>query len=145
MKVVLDTSSLIKIERQDETSILIVELLSELDAQMFVSAISISELYIGAYFKDVRSDIVELKEFLSAFSWVEMNHSIAEDTGKIIAKRIRLGKPVDYQDNVISATFLDKNADYLLTMNDKHFKGLGFDDKIVNPKELLKILKKEKN
>jgi predicted nucleic acid-binding protein len=85
-----------------------------------------------------------MRKFLSAFVWIEMDHAIAEETGKLIANRLEAGKPVDFQDNVILATCIQQKADYLLTENLKHFRSKEMETKVFTTSQFLKQLKKEK-
>ncbi len=96
MKVVFDTSVLVDIERKNEDSLLLIEKLMDQNAELCISSVSIAELYVGAYMQGSKEIRIDMRKFLSAFVWIEMDHAIAEETGKLIANRLEAGKPVDY-------------------------------------------------
>jgi len=144
MKVVFDTSVLVDIERKNEDSLLLIEKLMDQNAELCISSVSIAELYVGAYMQGSKEIRIDMRKFLSAFVWIEMDHAIAEETGKLIANRLEAGKPVDFQDNVILATCIQQKADYLLTENLKHFRSKEMETKVFTTSQFLKQLKKEK-
>ncbi len=141
MKVVVDTSILIDLDRGKEPAKSVAKALTEKDIELYLSTVSISELFVGVNLQEEPSRHINgARELLAQFSWIPLTAAIAEKTGEFIAKRKDKGAPVEYQDNAIAATFVSVKADYLLTDNRKHFLGLGFDDKVIGPPDFLKKL-----
>lgn len=64
---------------------------------------------------------MEAKEVLRLFLWVDLDGGVAERVGQLLAYLITKGKPIEYQDIVIAASFIKSHSDYLITLNKQHF------------------------
>ena len=134
MKLSLDTSIIIEVERQRrETLALIENLLKE--HEIFISAVVPSEIFTGTYLReDYKKATLKAKRLFANFEVVPLNEEIADS--QINALLITDGAVIEYQDVAVAATFLHKNGDYLLTGNKKHFTRIPeLRDKTLTPDE----------
>ncbi len=142
MKVFFDTSIIVKIDRNDKTVIKLCEELISKNIELALSTITISEILTGSYLrKDFSKAVIRAKELLSQFEWVDFDAEVAEQTAKILAYRVMNGNPVEYQDDAIIASFLVSHADFIITLNKKHFDIPVLEGKVFSPEEFLKRLK----
>lgn len=143
MKIVLDTSSVVEIERKNKLMIEIVKLLVENDADLSISVVTLSEILTGCHLReDYEKASTEAKRVLSQFLWVDMDSGIAEKTAEFLAHLIKKGRIIEFPDVVIAATFAVINGDYLLTLNKPHFENIpNFKGKVFTPTELRDKLK----
>ena len=141
MKVLFDTSAIIELERKSEILLRLVELLLERDAELYISSISISEIFTGVFlYHKEKERLVQAREFLGQFEWKFFDFPIAEETGRIFAELIRKGKSIDFRDCAIGATAITTKSNVLLTTNKKDFINQGFKGDILSPHELLSKL-----
>ena len=143
MKIILDTSVIVEIDRKNEETISLIKKLIDEDANLAVSTITVSEILTGSYLtKNFKDSIMEAKRILGQFLWIDFDAEIAEKTAKYLAYLISKGKMIEYQDVAIAATFKIIDSDYLLTLNKQHFEQIPeIKGKIFTPKELKKIIK----
>lgn len=121
MKISLDTSIIVEIERSNEEIIEFIEHLLERH-EIFISVIVLSEIFTGTYLReDYEKATKKAKGLFTKFEIVPLNRDIAEIIGKLNAVLIATGSIIEYQDVAIAATFIYKMGDYLLTKNNKHF------------------------
>ncbi len=141
MKVSLDTSIVIEIERKKEETIELIEKLLKTH-EIFISAVVQSEIFTGTYLrKDYKKATQKAKRLFSNFEIVPLNTEIAEIMGQINAFLITNGSIIEYQDVAIAATFLYKSGDYLLTGNKKHFTRIPeLKDKTLTPDEASRMV-----
>lgn len=141
MKVFCDTSILVALDRADEEVIVLLETINELPVELAISTVTVSEILVGVYLQSKpHSYVIKARELLAQFKWYDMNAAVAEEAARLIADRIKKGRPVDYQDNIIAATFLTAKADYLVTKNVKHFTSDKLAQKVYSPDEFMKQL-----
>ena len=143
MKALLDTSIIVEIDRNSKETIDLIKRLIDKDHDILVSVVSVSEILAGSYLrKDFKKALLEAKRILGQFIWIEMNAEIAEKTAQYLSYLIAEGKPIEYQDVVIAATFKATDSGYLVTLNKKHFQSIPeIKDMVFEPKELLKIMR----
>jgi len=143
MKIVLDTSVIVEIDRKNEEVIRLIKKLIDLDHNILISTITISEILTGSYLrKDFKKSVSEAKRILGQFLWIELNSEIAEKTAQYLAYLITSGKIIEYQDVAIAATFKVTNSDYVLTLNKPHFESIPeLRGKTYEPKEFAKIIR----
>jgi len=138
VRVSLDTSIIIDIERGKRE---VIKLLDDLtfadDNHIFISSVVLSEVFTGTYLReDYKKAVKKAKELFSLFEIVPLDAEIAEVIGEINAYLIANGRPIEYQDVAIAATFLSKNGEYLLTENVEHFSRMqGLKKKVLRPSE----------
>ncbi|MFH1323226.1 MAG: type II toxin-antitoxin system VapC family toxin, partial [Methanobacteriota archaeon] len=118
MKIFIDTSIVVDIEREiEETSNLLQHLILT-NHTVFMSTVVASEIFTGTYLRqDYKKATSKAKELFSCFHIIPLDMEIAETTGKINAYLIANGLPIEYQDVAIAATFVKEKGDWLLTKN----------------------------
>jgi len=112
--VLLDTNILIEILKGNDKTISKVE---ALEAKLFISSITVMELYYGALNK---TELGKLEKFVSLFSIIELNETISKKA-TILVKRYAKSHTLDIPDSLIASTALVLNAK-LVTYNTKDFK-----------------------
>ena len=142
MKIVLDTSVIVEIDRRNNDTISLIKKLAA-DNTLIVSTITVSEILAGSYLRrDFEKASIAAKQILGQFLWVDFDGAIAEKTGQYIAYLIAEGKIIEYPDTEIAATFKVSDADYILTLNKPHFENLpDLKGKVFTPKEFAKRVK----
>ncbi len=143
MKILVDTSAIVEIDRQKETTVDLFKKLTESDTQLLISTITVSEILTGSYLRtDFKAAVITSKEILSQFLWLPMDGQIAEKTAQLLAYLLTQKKSIEYQDTVIAATFLISGSDYLLTLNKKEFLVFPqLKEKVFSPEELSEKIK----
>ena len=138
MKIVLDTSAIVEIERKNKLMIELVKALVAGNSDLSISMVTLSEILTGCHLKgEYEKSSEEAKRVLSQFLWIEVDSAIAEKTAEFLALLIKAGKIIEFPDVVIAATFDIINADYLLTLNKSHFENIQkLKGKVFTPKEL---------
>jgi tRNA(fMet)-specific endonuclease VapC len=137
MKISLDTSVVVGIDRGREEVIEVLERVIE-EHEVFISTVVASEIFIGTHLReDYKRATRKARELFAKFETVPLDMEIAELAGEIGAYLFGEGLPIEYQDVVIAATFLHRKGDYLLTENTGHFKRIPkLKRKAVKPQEL---------
>jgi len=113
-KIVLDTNILIEILKGNRK---VIEDLEGLNAQYYISAITVMELYYGAFDK---KELKKLQNFVALFSLLELNETISKMSVELIfnyAKNHNLSIP----DSLIAASALERSYK-LFTLNIKDFR-----------------------
>jgi len=143
MRVLLDTSIIVEIDRHNEIILNLLKKLTEKDIEVVISTVTISEILTGSYLKkDFKKSVLEAKKILSQFLWFDLDGEIAEKTAQLLSYLILEGKPIEYQDVVIAATFFVSHSDYILTLNKDHFKIFPeIKNKVFNPEEFIEKIK----
>ena len=143
MKIALDTSIIVEIDRKNVEVIKILKRMIDKDYDVVISTVTVSEILTGSYLrKDFKKAVLEAKKILGQFLWVDLDVEIAEKTAQYLAYLITEGKIIEYQDVVIAATFKVTDSSYLLTLNKHHFELIpGIKGKVYEPKEFLKSIK----
>jgi predicted nucleic acid-binding protein len=141
MKISLDTSIIVEIERRNEKIRGFIESLLERH-EIFISVVVPSEVFTGTYLRiDYEKATQKAKGLFSKFEIIPLNMEIAEIIGKINAFLIANGSIIEYQDVAIAATFIYKMGDYLLTKNNKHFVRIPeLIDRVLTPDEADRIM-----
>lgn len=140
MKVVLDTSIIVEIDRQNKSVVSLLKSLLDNNVELVISTITVSEILTGAYLtKDVNNSLITAKEILNQFNWIDLDGEVAEKTGQLLAFLISEKKTIEYQDVAIAASFLISHSDYVLTLNKKDFIVFPhLKDKVFSPEEFKK-------
>ena len=146
MRILFDTSALIDIDKKKDKALPeLMEELTDKNVELVISTVSISEFLTGVYLKsEVTKYSIKAKEFLMQFKWFDLDAETAEETAKLIAHRLLEGKPIEYQDNVISATFKTAKADFLITTDIKHFDLPTLKGNVFTPSVFFRKLKEGK-
>ncbi len=140
MKIFIDTSIVVDIEREIEDTVNLIQHLILTNHTVFMSAVVASEIFTGTYLRqDYKKARGKAKELFSCFQIIPLDMEIAETTGKISAYLIANGLPIEYQDVFIAATFVKEKGDWLLTKNKKHFTIIpGLEKSAITPAEFKK-------
>lgn len=138
MKIFLDTSVIVDIERGKEETVNLLELLIEKNNSILMSVIVASEIFTGTYLRaDYKKATKKAKELFTCFQIVSLDMEIAEIIGKLNAYLVAKGLPIEYQDVAIAAAFIREKGNWLLTENKKHFIIIpGVEKKALTPGEL---------
>ncbi len=134
MKISLDTSAIIEIERGK------VDLRKFMQYDVFVSVIVVAEIFTGTYLrKDWKKATSKAKRLFSLFDVVPLDFRIAEIAGKINARLIQKGLQIDFQDVLIASTFIAKKGDLLITNNIDHFRRIDeISNKVISVHDFVK-------
>lgn len=122
LKIVFDSSVLIEIERKNEEALELIEEMSSNNEELIISAVTVSEILIGAYYLGGRESLAAAKTLLAQFRLVLLDAEVADKTAQYVAFLLRNGNSVDFKDVAISATFAVTKSDFLITQNKKHFE-----------------------
>lgn len=143
MRIVLDTTIVVEIERKNEDTIDLIKKLIAKDHIIIISTATISEILTGSYLrKDFSKAALTAKQIMGQFLWTDLDSSVAEKAAQYMAYLIAEGKIIEYPDVVIAATFKIEDADYLITLNKNHFETLpDLKGKVYTPKEFARIVK----
>lgn len=139
MKILLDTSIVVKIDRKDPSTVSIIRQLSKMH-QLLISNITISEILTGAYLnKNPVEAVKKAKKLLRRMDWIVLDPPIAEKVGEINAYLIKTGKTIELADIIIGASCIVYELDVLLTFNQDHFKRIpNLEAKTFTPQEFWK-------
>ena len=137
MRVLVDTSVIVEIDRQQRETVSLLKRLAA-SSELLISTVTVSEILTGSYLrKDVAPSIRTAKSILNQFHWIDLDGAVAEKTGQLLAFLLIEKQDVGYQDVAIAASALTANVDYLLTMNKKDFIIFPqLQGKVVSPDEL---------
>lgn len=122
MKILLDSTVLIDIERKNEEALELIENMSSNNEELIISAVTVSEILTGAYYRGGREGLAAAKTLLAQFRLVPLDAEVADKTAEYTAFLLRNGSPVDFKDVAIAATFAATKSDFLITQNKKHFE-----------------------
>ena len=96
--------------------------------EMFISAISVCELFKGSYIikaeKKRSEDIYKIKEFVKNINFVSFDENCCEEFGKIYGLLSSSGRMIPEPDIMIAAIAKINNL-ILITRDKKHFAGTG--------------------
>ncbi len=124
MRILLDSTFLIDIERQNEEAVALVESLIANNEELMISTVTTAEILTGAYFLGSRENISGAKTLFAQFSLVPLDGEIADKIAQYLAFLLKSGNPIDFKDVAIAATFAVTKSDFLLTQNKKHFEAI---------------------
>jgi tRNA(fMet)-specific endonuclease VapC len=116
-KLLLDTNIIIELFKGD----LQIPALLDKQENVYVPAIVLGELYLGAYRSaNVQKKLLEIKNFLPRCIVLDTDNTTAENYGIIKTALLNKGKPIPENDIWIAATALQYQLP--LYTNDGHFK-----------------------
>ncbi|MAE49927.1 hypothetical protein CMI48_03810 [Candidatus Pacearchaeota archaeon] len=142
MKIIIDTSILVELDRKNKTIISLLGKLIENDVEILISTVTISEILTGVHLrKDSLRALNETRSILSQFYWKDLDANTAKKIAEYLSYLISKGEKIEYQDVVIAASCTTTSSDYLLTLNTKHFKRIPqIRQKVIDPKALAKLI-----
>jgi predicted nucleic acid-binding protein len=139
MKISLDTSIIVEVERRNEKVVKLLEDMVLKRHEIFMSSVVPSEIFTGTYLRDdYRKATHKARNLFSAFKIVPLDIEVAEIIGQINAHLFTKRVSIEYQDVAIAAAFFHEKGDYLLTKNKKHFANIpGLKGKVFTPREFM--------
>lgn len=124
MKILVDTSILVEIDRQNKEVVSFLQMLVRQKHALVISTITVAEIFTGSYLQKNPSDsVLTARDILNNFLWVDVDAETAEIVAQIYA-RLFLEKKQDsleYADVLIAGCFFRAQCDILLTLNTKDF------------------------
>lgn len=118
---ILDSTFLVDVLRGSAS---VEELLEKLDASgpPFVSAVTVMELYEGIQLADAEQAEREMVErVLEGLTEIPFDRGMAMRAGRINARLVEAGEPIDETDVMIAATALEHDQP-VVTRNERHFE-----------------------
>lgn len=145
MKIFFDTSILVDLDRQKEETIRLLERASEAGHEFWISTISVSEIFSGAFLQtDAEEASLRARTALGQFQWKELDGEAALRTGQISAHLLAHGRRIEYQDVAIAGCFLAAGGDVIVTDNKTHFEAIpALEGRLLTTKEAVKALSKK--
>ena len=122
MRIVIDSTVLIDIERKNKETLDLVKSLLANNEELIISTVTISEVLTGVYYIGKREGLLDARTVLSQFSPVALDAEVADKTAQFVAFLLKNGSHVDFKDVAIAATFAATKSDFLITQNKKHFE-----------------------
>jgi tRNA(fMet)-specific endonuclease VapC len=114
---VIDTGIFIEhLRAKDKTATTLFKLAEE--PELFISAVSLYELYMGATTKEKQADVKNITEDLSILPFTD---TVAEKTGEIYHQLRKTNQIIEFRDIFIAATCLTFSLP-IATLNKKHFR-----------------------
>jgi predicted nucleic acid-binding protein len=120
--VLLDTSVLINLLRQQEKHVNLVRNLVQRGFILTTSSVNIAEVYAGMRVGEEQ----EISELLAAFRLLPLTPAIGQKAGEMAAARRRIGRTHSLDDMMIGATAIEYGC-VLVTDNRKDFDIPGID------------------
>ncbi len=91
---------------------------------LFITSLSLSELYKGAYLsKNPEEEVKKIKKLLDYLELVTLTEKSAEIFGRIHNELLKMGKITQEFDLLIASISMAYNL-ILVTRNDKHYKNI---------------------
>ena len=145
MKILLDTSVIVEIDRGNEKVVRLLKRLREQEEDLLVNSITVTETLLGPFLcRNVKEATFKVKEILEQFIRKDIDGETAETAATLFAYLTKENKKdwVEYPDVLIAATFFATRCDALLTLNKKDFLIFpGLKNKVFTPEEFEKQMK----
>lgn len=132
MSVLLDTSVIIDFLRGKAEVVDSVKQIPQNEA-IYVTAISIFELFIGIFKKGLVKEESDIRLFLSQLNIIDLDSRSAEESAKVLSLLQKGGHTVNSLDTLITGTAIANGVNSILT-EDKDFKEI---EKVTNIKVTL--------
>jgi len=122
MKIVIDTSILVDIDRKKQPVVDLCKRWCEQREELIISTTTVAEIISGAKLYHSNSQAVATaQELLNQFRWRDVDGEIAEVASDLLAEAYQHHYLVDFADILIAATAIAERADVLCTQNKKDF------------------------
>ncbi len=124
MKILVDTSILVEIDRQNKEAVFFLQELLIGKHELFISTITVAEILTGSYLrKNTHASLLVAKDILNNFLWIDVDGETAEIVAQLYAKLFleKKQEQIEYADVLIAGCFLRAHCDVLLTLNKKDF------------------------
>ena len=121
----LDTNVIIEIIRGDEELTKKIQNLLDKGINFFITAVSLCELYKGAYGHAKPDEKIRvLEDFISNFELLSLNKESSQEFGKSY-KLLEKAGSITKEFDLMIASIVKVNNLILVTRDKKHFEGLG--------------------
>lgn len=122
--VCFDSTFLIDLLRGNKTAAATLERYESVNADLFISTISVMELVNGVHLSsNIEKEYSKVKGIVSSFLELNFDIDCAFLAGKIEADLTKKGEMIETEDIMIAATAINNNQ-ILLTRNKKHFENI---------------------
>ncbi len=124
MRILLDTSILVEVDRKNEKAIALLQKIIENGDELIISTVTVAEILTGSYLHhDPKTAITKAKEVLNQCIWKEIDGETAEIAAQLYSHLFleKKQEQIEYPDVLIAATFFSSGSDVLLTLNVKDF------------------------
>ncbi len=122
---IFDTDYLIKILRNDKETIKQLKSLLEQPNELFITHVTLWELYQGVYKSSrVEFNLKQAEELIQFFTIIPFTQAIANRFGFLINDLRKKGTPIGVLDTLIASVALEKDLP-LVTRNRSHFEKTG--------------------
>ena len=123
--VIFDTDFLIGILRNDKGAILHLKKLLKQPNELFITHVTLWELYQGVYNSSkVEVNLKQTEELIQFFTIIPFTQSIAKRFGFLLNDLRKRGTPIGVMDTLIASIALEKELP-LITGNRSHFEKTG--------------------
>ncbi|HKZ39989.1 MAG TPA: PIN domain-containing protein [Candidatus Hodarchaeales archaeon] len=122
MRVLVDTSILVEIDRHNPRVVDLLKTLSEQQTELLISTTTVAEILTGPYLrKDSQKSLEKARDVLNQFEWVDLDGDVAAILARLLAQVCLDSREIDYPDIIIAASAIHNSCDALLTLNKKDF------------------------
>lgn len=145
MRILLDTSILVEVDRHNEDVIHLLQKLVGKGDELIISTVTVAEILTGSYLRrDTKIAVLKAKDVLNQCTWKEVDGATAEITAQLYSSLFleKKEKQIEYPDVLIAATFFSAHCDVFLTLNVKDF--ILFErlkEKVHTPEQYEKVFK----
>lgn len=119
-----DTNIIIDIFHGDRELAYRLKEINDEDLEIYLTPITLCELYKGAYLINEREEIKQIDEFISSFVVLDFDINSCKKFGEIYSELKKKGKMTEERDLMI-ASIVKANNLILITRNKKHFENTG--------------------
>ncbi|GJQ61046.1 MAG: ribonuclease VapC [Melioribacteraceae bacterium] len=119
-KILVDTSVIIEFLRKQKKNESLLWKLKEDHSLIYISSITVFELFAGATDEQKRQDIFSLLNWLEPLPFTE---ELGELAGGLYIQLKKINKKIEFRDLFIGATSIFYNLE-LFTLNKKHFQNI---------------------
>ena len=122
MKYCFDTDIIVEFFRGNDNIVgKVSKVLNSRDDEIYLSTITLCELYRGAYLaKNTQKELEKINILLQSFKILHFSLAVCKLFGKISASLVQAGKMVGEADLLIGVSALERNY-VVVTNNTKHF------------------------
>lgn len=124
MKILVDTSVIVEIDRHNKRIASLLKRLVERGDELIISTVTVAEILTGARLRrDADQATKKAKEILNQFIWCNADGDAAEVAAYLYSGLYATHNEnsIEFQDVLIGATALSVHADVILTLNKKDF------------------------
>lgn len=145
MKILLDTSIIVDIDRNNTSVVSLLKKIVEKGDEFVISTVTVAEILTGSYLRrDAKEAVQKAKEVLNQCQWKNVDGETAEKIAQLYSLLLveKKEQQIEYPDVIIAATFFTSHCDILLTRNKKDFVLFPIlKEKVFTPEEFVQYLK----